>query len=305
MCRLDLVMDATDSDDESIVGENCHLVAEKPDGPRGQSDLTTEQRNRYSNLILLCNVHHKQIDDQVDSFSVEKLVNIKVAHEQWVKTQLGFDAEREKADEVWAGYIDEWETRVDLANWRAWTSWLLGHGSPELHDEKKVALEDIRIWLFSRVWPQQNPRLMHALTNFLQVAQDLHLVFSKHAFKAGDQWRTKKLYDRDGPWDANAERAAMARFDGHVAFVQDLTLEMTRAANYVCDIVRSTLLPSYRLKDGVLLVEGGPYSDFSYKTFRVEYVAAERVDAPYPGLEEFKSARFTRDYYFGQSSDVV
>lgn len=41
-CRKDLVVDATETDDESVVGEECHIIARKSDGARGVSDLTEE-----------------------------------------------------------------------------------------------------------------------------------------------------------------------------------------------------------------------------------------------------------------------
>jgi tetratricopeptide (TPR) repeat protein len=88
-CRRELVLDPPlDADDPSLVGEAAHIVAEQTDGPRGHSDLPPEQRNKYANLILLCNVHHKQVDDQVSYFTVERLASIKAEHESWVRTSL-------------------------------------------------------------------------------------------------------------------------------------------------------------------------------------------------------------------------
>ena len=37
---------------------------------------------------LLCNLHHKQIDDQAASFPVDRLKIAKVRHERWVRTSL-------------------------------------------------------------------------------------------------------------------------------------------------------------------------------------------------------------------------
>lgn len=88
MCKMELVMSATESDDESLVGEACHIIADKVEGPRGESPLPADQRNKYENLVLLCNVHHKQVDDQVGAFPIERLHEIKAAHETWVRTQL-------------------------------------------------------------------------------------------------------------------------------------------------------------------------------------------------------------------------
>ena len=76
-------------------------------------------------------------------------------------------------------------------------------------------------------------------------------------------------------------------------------MELTRAANYVCDKIRERFFPTFRLKDCVLLVMHGPYMDMSYRTSRCEYRGEERTDAPYPGLDEFKHLRAKRDHAFG------
>lgn len=64
MCRRLLTTDGSPPDRDAILGEMAHIVAESPDGPRGQSPLTPTERNNYENLLLLCNVHHQLIDDQ-------------------------------------------------------------------------------------------------------------------------------------------------------------------------------------------------------------------------------------------------
>lgn len=303
ICKLELVMDATETDDESLVGEACHIVADKHDGPRGISTMSSVQRNKYGNLILLCNVHHKQIDDQIKAFSVERLHEIKIAHETWVRTQLSFDAEAQRHDETWAGYIEEWERRLDLDNWKAWSSGTMFHGLPILSLDRLKAVEEVRPWLLSRVWPPTHPLLAAALTNFRLVAQDFHQVFLSHAKEVGDEWRTERFYQQDTDWSQERESRLLRRFDSHVGLVQDLLLELTRAANLVCDRVRENLLPGFRLAEGILLVEGGPYSDFSFKTYRVEYSQAERTDTPYPGLDRFRKVRFSRALHFGHEED--
>jgi TPR repeat protein len=71
-----------------VVSEIAHIVADKPDGPRGASPLSPAERNRYENLILLCNVHHELIDSQPDTYTVERLQEIKAEHERWVEQRL-------------------------------------------------------------------------------------------------------------------------------------------------------------------------------------------------------------------------
>ena len=50
----------------TILGEVCHIVARKEDGPRGKDLIAKEQIDKDENLILLCAKHHKIIDDDPD-----------------------------------------------------------------------------------------------------------------------------------------------------------------------------------------------------------------------------------------------
>jgi hypothetical protein len=76
-CREYLFEDETEADEATLVGENCHIVAESDDGPRANPSMPLEQRNDYSNLILLCRKHHKVIDAQELTYSVEVLHQVK------------------------------------------------------------------------------------------------------------------------------------------------------------------------------------------------------------------------------------
>jgi len=50
--------------------------------------LPGNSKDEIGNLLLLCRVHHKQVDDQVEEFPVWRLREIKEAHEQWVSIKL-------------------------------------------------------------------------------------------------------------------------------------------------------------------------------------------------------------------------
>lgn len=88
MCRRLLTADESMADAPVVLGEMAHIVAESPNGPRGDSPLSIEERNRYGNLMLLCNIHHQLIDDQPATYPVERLHEIKDAHEKWVEATL-------------------------------------------------------------------------------------------------------------------------------------------------------------------------------------------------------------------------
>ncbi|MGV6489023.1 HNH endonuclease signature motif containing protein [Stenotrophomonas bentonitica] len=298
ICRLELVMDSTETDDESLVGEACHIVAASEEGPRGQSPLSSVQRDKFSNLILLCNVHHKQIDDQVGSFSVDTLRELKARHEEWVTGALSLDAHKQRDDELYAGIVEEWGLRVRLDNWCSWASDLLFGGQPAIRIEMLDQLEQIRPWILSRAWPHRYQRLENAFDNFRLVAQDLCLTFNRHAERWGDEyWQTGKFYKIDH-WNAELYAELGREFEDHVSLISDLALELTRAANFISEMTRRELMPGYRLTEGLALVRSGPNMSLNYVTYRVEYDRDFEGRLPYPGLEAFMEARRGRDFHF-------
>lgn len=299
LCRKELVMDATLTDDESLVGEACHIVAAEADGPRGNSPLTREERDKYANLILLCNVHHKQIDDQTGEYSIGRLVEVKTVHETWVRQQLQPDLIQQRDDELYAAYIDEWEKRVSLDKWNSWASWTFSAGQPRISKAMDEQLQALPEYLLGRVWPKRYLELEAALTNFRIVCRDYHSVFHEDTADWGNTLVVAKFYKGRDYSDERYDRL-LKLYEAHCAFVECLMLELTRSTNLICDLVRASFLPSYRLREGVCLVTSGPYMpDLAFRTHRVEYRGDERTRM-YPGLVAFLDLRFERDLCFGE-----
>lgn len=303
-CRMDLFEDETDTDDPTLVGENCHMIAEGETGPRANTLVPIEQRNSYSNLILLCRNHHKVIDAQEGKYTLECLRKMKADHEQWVKNQLGFDATKQKDDEYYAGLIDQWAKLANLDNWRNWSSWVLGGGQPSIPVSMDENIEQLREWLLTRIWPGRYLELESSFHNFRAVASDFQNCFRKHSKKREDGYlQTDKFYQLN-TWNPELYDKLLIRFDHHVDLVQDLMLELTRAANLVCDRVRQYVLTSYRLSEGHLIVESGPTMDLTYKQYVVQFSPEEcKEKYPYPGLEKFIDARTGRDVHFGEGTE--
>lgn len=302
-CRRELVMDETETDDPSIIGEECHIVAREANGPRGNSDVSIGERDLYNNLILLCNVHHKIIDDQVRTYPVGELKEIKKNHEDWVRNSLDIDEQIIKDELIYSSYIDEWVKRADLNNWEAWTSWLLGSGQPSINKQRLKELEELNEWLFTRVMPNKYIELENSLENFRRILQDLINTFRQHAIELSDSYDTEKFYKLDR-WDPELNELLYKEFMFHVDLVMDLTVELTRAANYVCDNVRRYLLSDFWMKEGILVISSGPYMDFTIRTHKVRYIGDQRNGMPYKGLEYFKKERANRDFNFGLGSNV-
>jgi len=225
---------------------------------------------------------------------------MKKTHEKWVLESLQeFDSEEQRDKEVYAAYVEEFASRADLNNWTAWSSGLFSSGYQSIAKKRYQDLTELRNWLFSRIWPQRIPELERAFTNFRTVLQDLQLTFGKHSEEFGaDRLGTEKFY-KIREWDPPRYKYLGDKYDFYLGLVEDLMLELTRAANYICDLVRRHLDPGFRLAEGVLIVETGMYMDFTYHSIRTEYRKEERTETPYPGLTEFKEVRTTRDHHMG------
>jgi hypothetical protein len=80
-CNQILTEPKTNFDDLVVLSEVAHIVARSKDGPRGHHPLPMEDRDKYDNLILLCEKHHQIVDTQRHTYTVERLKQIKADHE--------------------------------------------------------------------------------------------------------------------------------------------------------------------------------------------------------------------------------
>lgn len=64
----------------------AHIIADSPKGPRGDTILSEQLKSDLSNLLLMCDKHHRLIDKvDVAGHSVERLQAMKSAHEKRVE----------------------------------------------------------------------------------------------------------------------------------------------------------------------------------------------------------------------------
>ena len=64
----------------------AHIIADKPDGPRGDLILSEKLKSEFSNLMLLCDEHHRLIDkEDVEGHPTERLQEMKKSHEQRIE----------------------------------------------------------------------------------------------------------------------------------------------------------------------------------------------------------------------------
>lgn len=88
MCRRELIVAATPADDESVVGDEAHIASAAGQGPRHDPEYPSDRLDEPANLILLCRVHHKMVDDQHETYTADMLRRLKANHEKWVSSSL-------------------------------------------------------------------------------------------------------------------------------------------------------------------------------------------------------------------------
>lgn len=76
-CKVSLV----DSSTGKVTGKICHIKGESVNGPRYDPNQMDEERHGFDNLLLMCPIHHDVVDSDVESYTVERLKDIKAKHE--------------------------------------------------------------------------------------------------------------------------------------------------------------------------------------------------------------------------------
>lgn len=316
-CGQDLLEPIEGADEDTIVGIECHIVAreDSPAVARSVSSLTAAEqqefagliadRHGYANLVLMCARHSLVIDDPRAGagFDVARVVEIKREHEAAMDA-VRSESQRRADDLVlrYAAIVDDWERRVGLDEWQLRYGRIFGDGHPEMRKEHLEQLSEARRWMFSRVWPGTKLILEQAFENFRYVAQDLQLTFKQypHEMLAQQGVVAPMRFYNDSGWQRQVgdQRRLDRMYEWYANLLEDLALELTRAANLVCEAVRQSIDARYRLEEGVLVLESGPYMDFTTRLHRPMYQHADGW-SPYPGLRPFLATREKRDEYRG------
>jgi len=93
-CGEQLVHERTDADLEAVVGEMAHIIG--VNGPRHDPTLSDQELNLATNLVLLCPTHHKLVDAQESTYTVEELRQWKSEQERSIRQR--FDSEVKSVD---------------------------------------------------------------------------------------------------------------------------------------------------------------------------------------------------------------
>lgn len=253
-CRDKLVTEASKliPSKNILIGQNCHIVGEKEDGPRGKSILTPEERNRYPNLILLCVNHHTTIDQDPESWPIEKLHQIKSDHEIWVETRLTDDS----SDLSNGIYSDLVNTATDCLLLEHW-DWFSDHAVRLLLYEKFVDGSDhFYTKVQKTIWPHKIPELEDTINNLAERVNTYVRDFLNNA-RIREGHREDSFFVEDKWWKAKWREDYhdyVEKSNKWQKQVTDLLFNVVVALNAFSEAVRKHIKPNYLVYRGKFVV---------------------------------------------------
>lgn len=283
-----------------IAVKNFKVIPNFADSFLDLSDASIEHNKHFwdEELLKIQGIIKERIDneDRIQQAEDEKIIERNMVEK---KIDQGDDSKK------YLPMIKQWEEYIMIDEWKNWTSWLLGSGQPRIYKENLDKLEKLNYWLLNRIWDENLKPVNDAFKNFRRVLNDFIQIFCEHIdpnYADKEMFCTEKFYHIPN-WDEILYHKLLKDYDTHVGLVQDYVLELTRAANYICEMIRSSIDSSYRLNEGKLMVTFGPTAALTYITICVEYQENEKIEQPYPGKKEFKTMRKNRDKSFYYDED--
>lgn len=121
----------------------AHIIADKPRGPRGDPVLSEKLKADLSNLMLLCDAHHRLIDKvDVAGHPVARLQKMKQAHESRIELVTAIDQDRRTHVLMYGAKIGEHGTPLTIQNAKAA---LLPERYPASHEPISLSLGNVSI----------------------------------------------------------------------------------------------------------------------------------------------------------------
>lgn len=279
ICKADLTQDSSAVTSSFTLGEQAHIVGDKPGSARSTSMLTAEQRDSYHNLILLCPTHHTEIDSNESDWAVERLHQVKSEHELWVTETLSETIDHVKLAKqaIVASIVDSTVNLCDLDNWQSWTSFALSP-NPKWDKDRPDKIFDFRQNVIAAIWPEEFEELKRAAISLSVILNRAAQTYLEHADLKGDTYFPFKFY-KAMPSNPNYN-SDLEEYEQWLGDCYSLIKQATKAANWFADVVRRDINPMFFAEKGKFLIMEGPFIDLSFRTKLIEYSAEERPTLP-------------------------
>lgn len=263
-CRLQLTQDSETSSNSITIGEQAHIVAKESNGPRGNSLLTSNERDSYANLILLCPSHHAAIDRNPGDFPVEKLHALKIDHELWVQQTLSqvWDINQQAKDLIYTDLIDAAVEYCHLDQWEKWTFSPL-EPIPRWPYKLPQDFLEFRKKIFRTDFPGTLRELERAIQTLSILLNKAASTFQKYC-QIEDDGNGNLYYDgvqfyKISDWNPEQYNKLAHEFDDWVEECHQLIIDSTKAANWFREVVRRDINPMFFATEGKF-VATSPFS---------------------------------------------
>jgi hypothetical protein len=284
LCKAELSHDSETANKSFPLGEQAHIIGETNGSPRGQSILSSDEREQYHNRILLCPTDHTIIDKNVDDWPVEKLHMKKTEHELWVQQTLSstLDAKTVATQAIFAHIVDQAVDKCKLAEWSQWSSFA-SSADPKWPVELPDLIFEFRGVVIAAVWPEGYDEFKRAVDTLSILMHKAAQTFVEHCRLVDHMLVSDKIYSNFGRYNPNYEED-LQEYKRYIQRCYDSLEDAARAANWFADVVRRDLNPSFFAIHGKFLITDGPYPDLTFKTRRLEFTENEKQKLP-EGLE--------------------
>jgi hypothetical protein len=284
ICRAELSEDSKASGAAFTLGEQAHIVGEKPGAARGESLLTSDERESYHNRILLCPTDHTIVDKNVADWPVEKLHYTKSAHELWVRETLADSADRRLLAKQVAvtTTIDQAVFLCQLEGWNGWAESALS-ADPQWPIGLPDGLARFRQHVAAAIWPSEFEELERATISMALLLNSAATEFLEHAEMRDRAYVPHKFY-KAMRFNPNYERD-LRLYNEWLFRCYALVQEATKAANWFADVVRRDINPMFFAERGRFLIPEAAMPRASFRSNILQFGDAEKAQLPRKLLE--------------------
>ena len=275
-CRIKLSHDKKTASESFPLGEQAHIIGKEEGSARSNSILSDEERDSYHNLILLCPNHHTLIDKNLEDYPTEKIHMIKSQHEYWVESTLSeaYEAKAKASDIIYAHLIDLAVEGCSFESWENWISNLIGPAHRIAQATYGKAIQ-YTLTMHKAVLPGTLRELESAMKLFSTTMNITLNFYMNNAESKGDDYIADKFYKKQyHPQEIYRQLAD--KYDKWENYLDELTYEVVKAANWLADIIRRDINPLFMATNGKFSIVIGPDDDLMYRTVVPEYSIDEK-----------------------------
>ncbi len=197
--------------------------------------------------------------------------------------------------------IDHWGMKLELESMKGWISSFTSNVL-RINSEKYDSLHNLMLWMLDRTWGEGHEKFKDAFEKFRIILNDMLVVISQATItnKNGDYELKYNLNERYYDQDTYEYMLKTNEFNEYL--IKDYAAELCRATNFILDLYRKKVNPSYLIEFGKVYITSGLNYNMQFTFMLTEYRDTKVI--PYIGYEDFLVSRKERDFSFGAGKSI-